>query len=449
MFKIQEEWMVNILNFFEVKNMLDKRDLEVLHNIYLLRCLTVSQIYYNYYKDDYTGVQDFRNKKLYELLETGTIEEVLFASDNSAIFLTRLGIDVVINEFKIPINLVESNGNITRGYHRAHELKLQPKNIPHQVHLNQFMIDFKTIYEYKNLTIPWEYYDEKYLSQYRKIRPDGMIQILDVDLFLEMDMSTESKSQLTDKWKNYKWFLNSAEHRNDRKVIVLFIIENTDLIENRKNLVKITANDIVLNDINETFEIIVGTKEELLTITFNQIIPDIKKTNYRKANIVNLLTSRYGFNVSDATSLKKKLGNQDYGFFARKLDESNNLLIENNKIQGYLVDYCYKDAMSTIAKISYLESNLEEFNYYYKWKPSYIIITDDLEHLHNELKLLKLDRIKNIYFTTIKDLESNIFPHALYQFDYNDEMYTFENNGLIKRHYLYDNIETHQICKKY
>ena len=150
-----------------------------------------------------------------------------------------------------------------------------------------------------------------------------------------------------------------------------------------------------------------------------------------------------------SASLKKKLGNQDYGFFARKLDESNNLLIENNKIQGYLVDYCYKDAMSTIAKISYLESNLEEFNYYYKWKPSYIIITDDLEHLHNELKLLKLDRIKNIYFTTIKDLESNIFPHALYQFDYNDEMYTFENNGLIKRHYLYDNIETHQICKKY
>ena len=39
--------------------------------------------------------------------------------------------------------------------------------------------------------------------------------------------------------------------------------------------------------------------------------------------------------------------------------------------------------------------------------------------------------------------------NQLYQFDYNDEMYTFENNGLIKRHYLYDNIETHQICKKY
>jgi len=429
---------VKYLNFFEVKNLLDKKDLEVLHNIYLLRCLTVSQIYLNYYQEDYTGVQDFRNKKLHELLETGAIEEILFSADNSAIFLTRLGIDVVVSEFKIPINIVNKNGQVSRGYHRAHELKLQPKNIPHQVHLNQFMIDFKTIYQYKNLTIPWEYYDEKYLSQYRKIRPDGMIRMLDVDLFLEMDMSTESKAQLTEKWKNYKWFLNSAEHRNDQKVIVLFIIENTDLIENRKNLIKLTAGDIVLDDIDDTFEIIVGTKEELLTIVFNQLIPDIKKTNYRKANIVNLLTSRYGFNVSDASILQKKLGNQDYGFFVRKLDESNNLLVEYNRIQGFLVDYCYRDSLSTIAKISYLDSNLAEFNYYYKWKPSYIIITDDLEHLYQDLKLFKLDRLNNIYYTTISDLQSNIFPHALYQFDYNGELYTFEDSGLIKRKYLDD-----------
>ena len=426
------------MNFFEVKNLLDKKDLEVLHNIYLLRCLTVSQIYLNYYQEDYTGVQDFRNKKLHELLETGAIEEILFSADNSAIFLTRLGIDVVVSEFKIPINIVNENGQVSRGYHRAHELKLQPKNIPHQVHLNHFMIDFKTIYQYKNLTIPWEYYDEKYLSQYRKIRPDGLIRMLDVDLFLEMDMSTESKAQLTEKWKNYKWFLNSAEHRNDQKVIVLFIIENTDLIENRKNLIKLTAGDIVLDDIDDTFEIIVGTKEELLTIVFNQLIPDIKKTNYRKANIVNLLTSRYGFNVSDASILQKKLGNQDYGFFVRKLDESNNLLVEYNRIQGFLVDYCYRDSLSTIAKISYLDSNLAEFNYYYKWKPSYIIITDDLEHLYQDLKLFKLDRLNNIYYTTISDLQSNIFPHALYQFDYNGELYTFEDSGLIKRKYLDD-----------
>ena len=424
------------MNFFDVKNMLSKQDLEVLHNIYLLRCLTVSQIYSNYYKNDYSGIQEFKNKKINQLLDLGVIEDVMFSSDNFAIFLTRLGIDVVMNEFKIPINIVDKNG-IKRGYYRAHELKLQPKNIPHQVHLNQFMIDFKTIYEHKNLKIPWNYYDEKYVSQYTKIRPDGMIRLLDVDLFLEMDMSTESKTQLEDKWKNYKVFLNSSEHRNnEQKVVVLFIIENTDLIENRKNLIKITASNIVLNDLDDKFEIIVGTKEELLTTIFNSIIPDIQKTNYKKANIVNLLTARHNFNVSDASIISKKLGNQDYGFFIRKLDESNNMLIEHNKVQGFLIDYCYNDSLSTIAKISYIDRNFADFYHYYKWMPSYIIITDDLNRLYKDLQLLKLDTTKNVYFTTIHDLESNIFPHALYQFHSDGEKYTFEDSGLLKKRYL-------------
>ena len=214
------------------------------HTIIIL--IFSTQIYNNFYKKDYVGVQEFRDKKLNMLLNTGAIEEVEFSNDNSAIFLTRLGIDVVVSEFKIPINIVDKNG-VKRGFYRSSELKLQPKNIPHQVHLNQFMLDFKTVYSYKQLDIPWTYFDEKYVSQYTKIRPDGLIRILDVDLFLEMDMSTESKVQLEAKWRNYKVFLNSAEHRhNEQKVIVLFIIENTDLIENRKNLVKLCSMTLMI-----------------------------------------------------------------------------------------------------------------------------------------------------------------------------------------------------------
>lgn len=415
--------------------MLSQDDLNVLYNIYMLRCLTVTQIYTNFYKKDYIGIQDFIDKKLNPLLNTGAIEEIEFLN-NSAIFLTRLGIDIVITEFKIPINIVDKNG-VKRGFYRASELKLQPKNIPHQVHLNQFMLDFQTIYTYKNLQIPWTYFDEKYVSQYTKIRPDGLIRLLDVDLFLEMDMSTESKIQLETKWRNYKVFLNSQEHRNnEQKVIVLFIIENTDMIENRKNLVKLTANNIVLNDLDDKFEIIVGTKEELLTTVFNAIIPDIKKTNYKKSNVVKLLTSKYNFNVSDASILSKRLGNQDYGFFIRKLDESNNILIDHNKIQGFLVDYCYNNALSTIAKIAYLDRNLSDFHYYYRWTPSYIIVTENLEQLHKDLQLLKLDQVQNVYFTTLESLEQNSFPHALYQFHNDGEIYSFEDAGLKKRRYL-------------
>lgn len=425
------------MNAFDIKMMLNKIDLEVLHQIYLLRCLTINQIFKNYYEDSFVGIQQFRDKKVNVLLQLGVVEEISFASDNSALFLTKTGIDVVIEAYQIPINIVdEVNGGVRRGYYRASELKMLPKNIPHQVHLNQFMLDFKTIYEANDYPLTWEYYDEKYVSQYTKIRPDGMISILETDLFLEMDMSTESKAQLEDKWKHYKSFLNSVEHRNnDRNVIVLFIVDNTNLIENRKNLIKLTANDIVLNDIDEKFEIIVGTKEELLSVVFQTIIPNLMETNYKKAMLANYLYES-GFDVVSAKPLSQKLSNSDYGYFVRKLDVNNNIAIENNKIQGYFIDYYTENGMSYLAKIAYLDRNLSAFHYYYKWTPSYVIVCDDVDRLYSDLRFLKLDRVNNVYFTTLERLKAYPFHEAIFQYNIDGDAYNFKNSGLRDRQFI-------------
>ena len=360
-----------------------------------------------------------------------------FSNNNSALFLTKLGIDVVIDAYQIPINIVdiETNG-IRRGYYRASELKMLAKNIPHQVHLNQFMLDFKTFYENSQISLNWEYYDEKYVSIYTKIRPDGMISILDTDLFLEMDMSTESKAQLIDKWKHYKAFLNSVEHRNnDRKVIVLFIVDNTNLIENRKNLIKLTAQDIVLNDIDDKFEIIVGTKEELLKEVFQTIIPDLMETNYKKSKLASALCN-LNFDVVSAIPLANKLSNSDYGYFIRKLDKSNNLIIENSKVQGYFVDYYTDNSLSFLAKVAYLDRNLSNFHYYYKWTPSYILVCDDINRLYNDLKLFKLDCTNNVFFTTVERLQTLPFHEALFQFNFDGDMFSFKNSGLRDRIFI-------------
>lgn len=425
------------MSAFEIKNILNKIDLEVLHQIYLLRCLTINQIYVNFYKDDFIGIQQFKDKKVSILLQLGVVEEIYFSSDNSALFLTKLGIDIVVEAYQIPINIVDTETNgIRRGYYRASELKMLPKNIPHQVHLNQFMLDFKTIYETNEYPLTWDYYDEKYVSMYTKIRPDGMISILDVDLFLEMDMSTESRAQLIDKWKHYKSFLNSVEHRNnDRKVIVLFIVDNTNLIENRKNLIKLTACEIVLNDIDNKFEIIVGTKEELLKEIFQNILPDLMETNYKKSKLTNALYN-LNFDVVSASPLSNKLSNSDYGYFIRKLDDSNNLIIENSKIQGYFVDYYQDNSLSYLAKISYLDRNLSNFHYYYKWTPSYILVCDDINRLYNDLKLFSLDCTNNVYFTTLERLQTLPFCEAIFQFNFDGDIYNFKNNGLRERSFI-------------
>ena len=99
------------LSAFDIKNILSKIDLEVLHQIYLLRCLTITQIFTNYYVDDFVGIQQFKDKKINILLQLGIVEEIQFSSDNSALFLTKLGIDVVIEAYKILINIVDEETN--------------------------------------------------------------------------------------------------------------------------------------------------------------------------------------------------------------------------------------------------------------------------------------------------------------------------------------------------
>jgi len=83
---------------------------------------------------------------------------------------------------------------------------------------------------------------------YTVIRPDGLIQFNQVDLFLEMDMSTEKSDALLSKWNHYREFLKSREYRyKDRKTIVLFILNAVQMAEQRRQTVLSTLQTGLLD----------------------------------------------------------------------------------------------------------------------------------------------------------------------------------------------------------
>lgn len=420
---------------YELKNRLTETDLKVLHNIYLFRCLTIRQVYNMFFIKEMQSFNKFLDEKINKWISLGVIEEVVF-NDNIALFLTKLGIDVIRDVFDLPMNIVDpQNKVIKRGYYRASELKMLPRLIPHQVYLNQFVLDFKTLYEHKNLTPVWKYFDEKYVSQYTSIRPDGLIRLLDIDFFLEMDMNTESKAQLIDKWKHYRTFLSSREYKfTERKIVVLFIIDNTSNIENRKNLIKLTVSETILDLFDGNFEIIVGTKEELMKKLFLNIIPEAQGISSKKANLVQSL-NKHKFNVSDGSKLKDKLNNFEYEFYIRKNSNKDSIAIEGNRIQEYLLDYYLGDNLSTISNMSFLSANSSMFKYYFKRDICYIVVCDNLEKMYKELSLYKLENNKNIYFTTINRLQNKPLYSALCQFDDLGRMFSFKDNQLLLRVY--------------
>lgn len=424
---------------YEIKQKLNHVDLEFLKNVYLFRCLTIRQAYNSFYQDSIPYFNKFIDIKLRELVKNDLIEEVLFNKNNIALFLTKKGVEIVKDAFKLPNEILDiKTKKIVKGYYTSSQLKMLPRLIPHQIHLNQFVLDFKKIYNHKNYSSNWTYFDEKYVSQYSTIRPDGLINFLGTDFFLEMDMATENKAQLIDKWKNYRRFLNSGDYLiGKKKIIVLFILGNTNNIENRKNIVKLTASSILLDEFSDYFDIIVGTKDELLTRLFNVIIPNIQQTNYRIEELKGIINSKHGFSVASAHSLKKQLNNTDYEFYIRKLDEQNSIILDEGVLQEYLMDYFYIDNLNIINRISYMAKNNATFKHYYKRDLKYIVVVDNLQELYKELSLFELYLEPNIYYTTIDRLNALPFHKALVQFDSLGQIYSFIDKKMNTR--LYEN----------
>lgn len=425
-------------DLYDIKQNLSKTDLFFLKNIYLLRCLTIKQAYNSFYKDSISNISKFVDTKLNKLIKENLIEEVLFNRDYIALFLTKKGVDLVKEYYNIPIEIFDKKTKkITKGYYTAAQLKMSPRLIPHQVHLNQFILDFQDIYNYKKMKFNYEYFDEKYVSKYFSIRPDGLINFLGVDLFLEMDMSSESKVQLLDKWKHYRTFLTSNNYLNNpKKIIVFFIIENTNNLDNRKKIVKSTATQILLDLFNDNFEIVIGSKNELLLKLFNDIIPSIQQTNSKIEELKSILQINHKFNVSNAYPLKHSLNNSDYEFYVRKIDKENNIVVENGVLQEYFLDYFIPDSLSVINRIAYNSQNANVFKYHCKRDFKYIVVVEDIKKIYEELYLYDLTTEKNVYYTTIDRLKNFKFYEALIQFDSLGKAYSFINPQLINRNYL-------------
>lgn len=413
---------------------LSKRDVKALKSIYDLRCLTTNQIYELHYMKSVRGsgeiVSDaYCRKKINDFLEMNLLEKIEHI-DTDIYFLTTKGINVIKYCFDLPANVYDfDKGIIRRGYYRAYELKISPKYINHQLSLNQFLIDFKL----KNYEIYWKYYDEKYISQFKDIRPDGLLNMLDIDFFIEIDMATESKKQLCDKWENYRRFLDSIEYRYiERKIVVLFVIENTANPQARIDLVNHTLGARLMDKIDSNFEVYVNTKENILKILEEKIKVTNKTMQNETDKIFNIMAN-HGFSIALGENLKNIFNNIEYDFYCRKIDEDNHIVIENNKIQEYIVDSYKYAPFSVLKKIAFLSLSNVYFREKLNRELSYIIIGETEESLYRDLKVMDLLVVDNVYYTTLNRLKNKPFCKALFQFDFLGNVHCFKNNGLDDR----------------
>lgn len=410
---------------------LAQRDVNALLSIYKMRCLTQQQIYELHYRISTSGdiVGDaYCKKKINDFMDLKLVEKLLHV--NEVYFLTSTGVELVRTCFDLPSNIYDTEKKIVRrGYYRASELKISPKYINHQIALNQFMIDFM---QYKH-EIFWKYFDEKYISSFKNIRPDGLLNMLDVDFFIEIDMGTESKKQLYDKWENYRRFLDSREYElKERKIIVLFVVENVENVEGRIDLVMHTLSERLMDKIDSNLEFYINTKDKIIEILNNKILMAKELRTDINDDIFRIFAN-HGFSVALGEKIKNYFNGVEYEFYCRKINEDNKIVVENGKIQEYIIDNYINSPFSVLKKIAFLNYTNSFFRDKFKRDLAYIVVAESEQQIYDALKTLDLLSIDNVYFTTIERMKNRPFYKAIFQFDFIGNIHVFENNGLKNR----------------
>ena len=420
--------MRNSRKLFRILKELTPTDLDLLHHLYLYRCLTFQQAKdYIYNLKDET-LEKFYKNHVQRLLRLDVVIKVEYIPNDYVLFLTTNGVDSVRYTKEIPLEIFNPDTKIVkRGYYRAGELRLHPRLINHQVFLNQFMLEFQEMA--KERGIKWRYYDEKYVSQYLTIRPDGLIRLFDTDFFLEMDMGTESQKQLIQKWNHYRDFVRSDEFTNkENKIVILFITENVRDVEKRKELVRFTAINQILDLFQDSFDMVIGSKNELLELLFNTLIPNILQENNQKNELVQILQDKHGFQVDFAYPLRSALNDSDYEFYIRKVNKDKRIVKEHGRLQEYILDDYTYQPLSVIQRILFHQRNSNVFQLKFKRNIPYIVVANDVQTLFEDLKMADALMVEQVYFTTPKRLKERPFHEALFQFGIQGDVYHFTDN---------------------
>lgn len=185
------------------ENLIKDDDKEFLLAVYLHRCLN-EELAASYIYQGHQNPELYAGRRILFLLRQGLILE-----REGAYFLSTIGVNHVRRWFGERLMASYKPDKENKVLPKSCDLKICSRNINHQLHLNRFAMELKS---YVPPQIPYSYFDEKFMPAAGNfIMPDGMAQMENEILFLEMDMGTESSKRLAQKWDSYRMFLNDPK----------------------------------------------------------------------------------------------------------------------------------------------------------------------------------------------------------------------------------------------
>lgn len=412
-------------------NALTDTDKAALDGIYHHRCLNETLLYEFFYKAD-TIAREHAARRIRWMLQKGLIEPVEYGADFPALFLTMYGIETYRIAHNLPQEYYDlEDERLRRAVRKASDLKMKPNNLNHQMELNRFSLMFEARAKDQ---IAYSYKDEKFLDMYTIMRPDGMIQLNTAELFLEMDMGTERRDVLSSKWNHYREYLQSKDYRyRDKRIIMLFIINNVKMVEERRRTVLSTLQTGLLDVLDSCFEVYVDMPENLMDLIFNRLLPTSTVFAGRFANLTNQLLQMHQFIFSSSAFMDQVIPFIEFSAYIRKLNANKKILVQDGRPQEFLIDVYWDRPISVLKKIAFYQQTAGAMYRKLKRVIPYLVVVPNEQQFFLDLKVSQGVAIEHVYFTTEERLRGSSFPAAIFQYDPEGNLFHFADHGLHER----------------
>ena len=408
-------------------NQLNSDDKNALLAIYKHRCLTMSLLYdYLYSKTNIK--KSYAQAQVNKLLGLRLIEEIDYKQAAPAYFLTTQGVGYVNALFQDELKkdyLVDDSKAITLPL--ASDLKMNIRNVNHQMHLNKFAMEFES---YAQGRVVYKYCDEKFMPQASEfMMPDGMIELPGCFVFLEMDMGTETTQRLSQKWNSYRLFLNSPGfYYQEKPIVMFFILEGVKNIELRRTNIATNLLEYLSDRINGQFEVYIDAPDKLHNIIQSKLLFLTDMKDNQKLDVCRSLKHEHGFIPSSPNFLTQV--DAVFEFYTRRLNKNKKIMIKGGRPQEFLFDVWLDGRLSVCRNIMFFRRISQKIKKYTGRFIPYVVLVPSESWALNALKAMKIYQPEYIYFTTLDRLRACNWAEALFSIDQLGNMVHFKDDSL-------------------
>lgn len=380
-------------SYIKSLSLLDNYDLLLLSYLYKYKVLSVETCWISSYAGLYPDFSSCFQARIAPLIANQIVSYQPDARFQYVIMLTGKGQDLLRMSQGLDRYYEDKNGKIKRTLLKPSENAVKESQIPHQAALSDFLIRFSLKYYHdyaekieEGSSLITEV--EEPVGRYEYFRPDGILRIPGLTIFVEQDMGSETRYMLTEKWDEYQRYLAAiagTEEYTDQKIVVPFIETcPSSYFQTRCDVIRRTMEPVFFEMLDGKFEVFLGTEEEMLSAMFERVLPDFFGASIR-LDPIRTRFMQEGFKVSDGEKIAPQISGTKFDFFIQKTC-SGKIIEENGVIQAYAVDDYDHYPCSVLAKAGHLGRISSLFELAYRSIPlNYMILASDPERLRRDL----------------------------------------------------------------